>query len=74
MLIPRRRRRCGNRSECHEYVANANTRTAAAAVLVYVLLNDTISDAPVTIIMILGVVVVGTFPWLKLRTPKTLDV
>lgn len=49
-------------------------RTAAAAVLVYVLLNDTISDAPVTIIMILGVVVVGTFPWLKLRTPKTLDV
>ena len=49
-------------------------RTAAAGVLVYVLLNDTIANAPVTIIMILGVIVVGTFPWLKLRTPKTLDV
>ena len=49
-------------------------RTAAAAVLVWVLVDDATTDAPVTIIMILGVVVVGTFPWLKLRTPKTLDV
>lgn len=48
-------------------------RTAAAALVVWVLLDDTATDAPVTIIMILGVVVVGTFPWLKLRTPKTLE-
>ena len=48
-------------------------RTAAAALVVWVLVDDTATDAPVTIIMILGVVVVGTFPWLKLRTPKTLE-
>ena len=48
-------------------------RTAAAAVLVWVLVDDATTDAPVTIIMILGVVVVGTFPWLKLRTPKPLE-
>lgn len=50
------------------FIALVLLRTAAAALVVYVLLNDAVTEAAVTIIMWLGVVVVGIFPWLKLKT------